>query len=87
MVHLDLYRLRGDDELENLGLRDWLAEPDLWIAVEWPERAAQLMQRCDLTLTFVILESGGRGVTVAARSRLGIEALSSLRHEVFSNSS
>jgi tRNA threonylcarbamoyladenosine biosynthesis protein TsaE len=81
VVHLDLYRLRGDDELENLGLRDWLAESQLWIAVEWPERAPQLAQRCDLTLTFAILASGGRQMTVAARSRLGIEALSSLRHE------
>ena len=42
VVHLDLYRLRGDDELENLGLRDWLAEPRRWIVVEWPERAPQL---------------------------------------------
>lgn len=84
VVHLDLYRLRGDDELENLGLRDWLAESQLWIAVEWPERAPQLLRRCDVTLTFAILESGGREVTVAARTQLGIEALSSLRHEGFS---
>src|SRR5262245_17071248 len=34
VVHLDLYRLRGDDELENLGLRDWLAEPRRWLLVE-----------------------------------------------------
>ncbi len=32
IVHLDLYRLRGEDELEHLGLRDWLAEPARWIA-------------------------------------------------------
>lgn len=84
IVHLDLYRLGGDEELENLGLRDWLAEPNRWIAVEWPERAPQLAARCDLDLTFAVLDAGGRRVTVAPRSRLGIEALSSVRQEGFS---
>jgi tRNA threonylcarbamoyladenosine biosynthesis protein TsaE len=84
VVHLDLYRLRGDDELENLGLRDWLAEPKSWIAVEWPERAPRLAARCDLTLGFAILGSGGRRLAVTARTPLGIRALSSLRQEGFS---
>ena len=85
VVHLDLYRLRGDDELENLGLRDWLAEPMRWIAVEWPERAPQLAARCDLTLTFAITAAGGRRVTADARTRLGIEALRSVRQGPFNN--
>jgi tRNA threonylcarbamoyladenosine biosynthesis protein TsaE len=85
VVHLDLYRLRGSEELENLGLRDWLAEPQRWIAVEWPDRAPELAERCDLTLEFSIAASGGRRVTVSARTRLGIEALKSVRHESFNN--
>lgn len=85
VVHLDLYRLRGGEELENLGLRDWLAEPQRWIAVEWPERAPELAARCDLTLDFGILASGGRRVTAIGRTRLGIEALKSVRQEGFNN--
>jgi tRNA threonylcarbamoyladenosine biosynthesis protein TsaE len=85
VVHLDLYRLRGDDELENLGLRDWLAEPTLWIVVEWPERAPQLAARCDLTLTFAVTESEGRRVSASAGTRVGIEALRSLRQGAFNN--
>lgn len=84
VVHLDLYRLSGDEELENLGLRDWLEEPNRWIVVEWPERAPQLAERCDLNLTFSVQGSGGRRVTFAARTRLGNEALSSVRQEGFS---
>jgi tRNA threonylcarbamoyladenosine biosynthesis protein TsaE len=84
IVHLDLYRLRGADELENLGLRDWLAEPNCWIAVEWPERAPQLASRCDVNLAFAVTSGGGRRVTVSAGSRLGIEALRPVRQEVFS---
>src|SRR5512139_2715873 len=52
VVHLDLYRLRGAEELENLGLRDWLEEPQRWIAFEWPERAPVLAERSELTLEF-----------------------------------
>jgi tRNA threonylcarbamoyladenosine biosynthesis protein TsaE len=81
--YLDLYRLRGGDELENLGLRDWLAEPGRWIAVEWPERAPQLAARCDLMLDLEIPAPGRRRVTLTASSEAGIEALRSVRHAVF----
>jgi len=85
VVHLDLYRLRGQDELENLGLRDWLAEPERWIAVEWPERAPQLAERCDLMLEFAVTAPGGRRLTASAGTRVGIEALRPLRQEAFNN--
>jgi tRNA threonylcarbamoyladenosine biosynthesis protein TsaE len=84
VVHLDLYRLRGADELENLGLRDWLAEPNVWLAVEWPERAPQLDERCDLALAFAVTSRGGRSVAISAATRLGIEALRSVRQKAFS---
>lgn len=79
VVHLDLYRLRSADELENLGLRDWLAEPQRWLAVEWPERAPELAERCDVTLELEIPSSGGRRVTATGRTPLGIEAVGSVR--------
>ena len=79
IVHLDLYRLRGAEELENLGLRDWLEEPQRWIAVEWPERAPELAERCDLTLEFAIPPSGGRRMTATPQTHLGIEALRAVR--------
>ena len=85
IVHLDLYRLRGDAELENLGLRDWLAEPLRWILVEWPERAPQLASRCDLTLELVITASSGRRVTASAATSIGHAALLALRQGVFNN--
>jgi tRNA threonylcarbamoyladenosine biosynthesis protein TsaE len=85
LVHLDLYRLRGPDELENLGWRDWLAERERWIAVEWPERAPQLAERCDLTLELTLTSSGGRRVTAAAGTAAGIDALRSIRQATFNN--
>lgn len=78
VVHLDLYRLAAEAELENLGLRDWLARDDVWVLVEWPERAPRLEERCDLTIA---LEEagGGRRVRIAARTQAGIAALRAAR--------
>ena len=79
VVHLDLYRLRSGEELENLGLRDWLAEPQCWLAVEWPERAPELARRCDATLELAIVSSGGRRMTVTAETLAGTAALEAVR--------
>jgi tRNA threonylcarbamoyladenosine biosynthesis protein TsaE len=49
VLHLDLYRLRGADELETLGLRDELA-PGVMLVIEWPERAAEALPGPDLRL-------------------------------------
>jgi len=85
VVHLDLYRLRGDEELENLGLRDVLDDPTSWTLVEWPERATQLTRRCDLTLRFGVTGSTGRRVVVSAATPAGNEALRPVRQKVFNN--
>ena len=83
VVHLDLYRLRGGEELEHLGLRDWLAEAQCWIAVEWPGRAPALAERCDWRIDFTVTSETGRRVTVSARTPAGIEALRSVRQGAF----
>jgi tRNA threonylcarbamoyladenosine biosynthesis protein TsaE len=52
LVHLDLYRLKDDTELEPLGLRDYPPERCWWL-IEWPERAARRLPGADLTVTLV----------------------------------
>ena len=85
LVHLDLYRLSGEAELENLGLRDWLADPNTWVVLEWPERAPELARRCDLVLEFADTGDNARQVTLRGTSRAGIEALEHSRHGGFNN--
>ena len=80
LVHLDLYRLAAEAELENLGLRDWLARPDVWVLVEWPERAPRLEQSCDLAIDLAEHGPTGRRVRMRARTSAGIEALRAARH-------
>jgi tRNA threonylcarbamoyladenosine biosynthesis protein TsaE len=47
LIHLDLYRLSGPEELDGMGLRDYSPEHCCWI-VEWPERAAGRLPPADL---------------------------------------
>jgi tRNA threonylcarbamoyladenosine biosynthesis protein TsaE len=81
VVHLDLYRLANEAELENLGLRDWLEAPATWVLIEWPDRAPGLARRCDLLLTLGENEPGTRRLTMRAGTRAGIAALRDSRDE------
>jgi len=78
LVHVDLYRLAGHEELEYLGVRDWLARRDVWLLVEWPERSQQLQAHCDLRLSFEFLDQSSRRLTVTAESDSGRAALGSI---------
>jgi tRNA threonylcarbamoyladenosine biosynthesis protein TsaE len=82
VVHLDLYRLASEAELENLGLRDWLEKAATWVLIEWPDRAPGLARRCDLLLTLEETEPGARRVTLRAGTQAGIAALRESRDDV-----
>jgi len=49
VFHLDLYRIADPDELEYLGLREWL-RPGVLVLVEWPERGQGALPKPDLHL-------------------------------------
>lgn len=59
VLHLDLYRLRDPEELENLGLSDFHRPGHLWL-VEWPERGAGRLPPPDLGFVFSIAKDGHR---------------------------
>lgn len=59
VLHYDLYRLSDPEELEFLGVRDFL-DADTLTVIEWPERAGKLLPRPDLALNLQVEGSGRR---------------------------
>jgi tRNA threonylcarbamoyladenosine biosynthesis protein TsaE len=78
VVHLDLYRLAAADEIEFLGIRDRLGVPDVWLLVEWPERAGPLLRRCDLLVDFRAEDESRRELAFLAQSSIGRRALGAI---------
>jgi tRNA threonylcarbamoyladenosine biosynthesis protein TsaE len=68
-VHLDLYRLRDESELEALGLRDWAQPGFVWL-IEWPERASGRLPPADL-LVSLSAAADAHDIYVSAGSALG----------------
>lgn len=76
IYHFDLYRLAEPEELEAIGVRDYLDGHSLCL-IEWPERAAALLGEPDLLLA-ISLEGQGRRVRLAAPTARGRAVLAAL---------
>jgi tRNA threonylcarbamoyladenosine biosynthesis protein TsaE len=74
IAHFDFYRFDDAQEWEDAGFRETFASPGLKL-VEWPEKAAPLLPRCDLRIEIAPHEDGkSREVRFDALSARG-EAL------------
>jgi tRNA threonylcarbamoyladenosine biosynthesis protein TsaE len=65
LYHIDLYRLSGPDEAFALGLDEYL-DTDGITAIEWAERAAELMPRGAIHIDFRMMpDANQRSVTIS----------------------
>lgn len=67
--HFDLYRLVDPEELEYLGIRDYL-EDDALCLIEWPQKGAGFLPKPDLTITISPHDSG-RSLSLLPQSSRG----------------
>lgn len=67
--HFDLYRLGDPEELEFMGIRDYLTPGNVCL-VEWPERGAGILPGPDLDLTLTP-EGDGRSLVIMPRTDAG----------------
>ncbi len=77
--HFDLYRLAHPEELEYLGLRDYLTEQAICL-IEWPERAAGWLPQPVVYCTIEVPGTGeGRQLTLRASTPAGMQIIEHLR--------
>jgi len=55
--HFDLYRLGHPEELEDMGIRDYVGSEALCL-IEWPERGAGILPEADLQVSISYRDSG-----------------------------
>lgn len=58
LLHVDFYRLRGEEDAVGLGLEDWMGSPEVVVLIEWPERAPEILPRERL---WIRLSPAGQG--------------------------
>ena len=78
VFHFDLYRVADPDELEYIGLRDYLNGRSL-VLVEWPERGQGFLPPADLDIE-LRFEQDIRSARTAALTRVGDAVLSHFDH-------
>ena len=79
IYHFDLYRLTDPEELEYLGIRDYLDGQAICL-VEWPERGGGRLGRADLEIGITDPLGMNRSVTVRACTVTGERSLFSLKY-------
>jgi tRNA threonylcarbamoyl adenosine modification protein YjeE len=67
LYHYDLYRIEHPSALIELGFEEAFEHVTL---IEWPERAEGMKLPVTLALAFLLMEDGGRSVTLSGDARL-----------------
>ena len=61
--HVDLYRVDGRDQIENLGLEDLLGN-DAVVLIEWGEKVEGMIGGARTRMTLALADDGGRDILV-----------------------
>lgn len=78
IFHFDLYRLTDPEELNYIGLEDYLNEPAAIIIIEWPEHGKNRLPPTDLTC-YIETVSKGRRIRILANSILGQKIIQNIQ--------
>lgn len=82
IYHFDLYRLSDPEELEFMGIRDYLDGESLCL-VEWPEKAGGFLPSADLLVNIQYRE-GGRELLLESGTEYG-KSLKDKMQKILSN--
>jgi tRNA threonylcarbamoyladenosine biosynthesis protein TsaE len=77
--HFDLYRLKNEEELSFIGIRDYFYSGSICI-IEWAERAPSFLAPADIVV-ILNYKDNGRDASIEAKTKLGKACLKLLEEE------
>jgi tRNA threonylcarbamoyladenosine biosynthesis protein TsaE len=66
LIHIDAYRLRGDQDLQAIGWEEVLSNPKIVVAVEWPSRIATALPATRIEVRIKHRDPHSRLITMGA---------------------
>jgi tRNA threonylcarbamoyladenosine biosynthesis protein TsaE len=82
LYHLDLYRISGPQEALDFGLEDYLYGEGV-VAIEWPERAKEILPPDLLWVSFRHLDANKRGLLMQPRGARYEALVADLQREIY----
>lgn len=79
IYHFDLYRLNDPYELELMGIRDYLEQPNALLLIEWPSKGEPIVPQADLLIQLTVAGEQ-RQATLTAHTTNGGRVLQALQH-------
>ncbi len=71
LAHLDCYRLSTPEEAVDIGLADYLADPQTLVVIEWPEKIKKILPKNrTIKIRFKTLSETTRSITLPCVPRL-----------------
>ena len=64
--HMDLYRLKSEEEFYGAGLDEYICGPGISV-IEWADRFAGIMDKCDIVVRFSVISETERELIVEKR--------------------
>ena len=68
IFHVDLYRLNGPDELEDIGFDDMVSDPTHVLAIEWADRLGGEIIENSISINIKILDDTNRSITLSSNT-------------------
>lgn len=65
LIHVDCYRLKNEAEIIELGLLDYLNQPNVVVAIEWPQKIKIILKKYKTKkLSFKIIDENQRLIQI-----------------------
>jgi tRNA threonylcarbamoyladenosine biosynthesis protein TsaE len=79
LFHVDVYRLEGTSDLENIGLDEMIAADGVTV-IEWAEKVLDGLPKDRLSILLSILDDQSRSLEITACGKKYIDVISAISH-------